>query len=121
MQLHHKWSYQSRAGVYLVTLPIHSTNLVLVLSLNTGLVSPQFYVKFDTQSQTVEQEELSSQWQLKAGLVTLIGGIPLSADPTPMQRSGGRKTHLERRIKKLKHYESRHKDPEPGMKKWGKK
>ena len=88
---------------------------------NTGLFSPQFYVKFDTKSQTVEQEELSSQWQLKAGLVTLRGGRPLSADPTPMQRSGGRKTHLERRIKKLKHYESRHKDPEPGMKKWGKK
>ena len=121
MQLHHKWSYQSRAGVYLVTLSIHSKNVLLVLFLNTGLVSPQFYVKFDTQSQTVEQEELSLQWKLKAGLVTLRGGRPLSADTNPMQRSGGRKTQRERRSKKLKHYESRHKDPEPGMKKWVKK
>ena len=95
--------------------------MVLVLSLNTGLVIPQFYVKFGTQSQTVEQEEISLQWQLKAGLITLRGGRPLSADTTPMQRSVVRKTQRERRSKKLKHYESRHKDPEPGTNNWGKK
>ena len=57
---HHKWSERSRVRVYLGNFSIHSNNVVLVLSLNTGPVSPQFYVKFDTQYQTVEQEELSS-------------------------------------------------------------
>ena len=56
---HHKWSERSRVRVYLGNFSIHSKNVMLVLSLNTGPVSPQFYVKFDTQYQTVEQEELS--------------------------------------------------------------
>ena len=108
-------------GLYLGTLPIHSKNVVLVLSLKTGLARPQFYVKFDTQSQTMEQEELSTQWQLKSGIIILRGGRPLSAEHTLMQRSGGRKTYPDRRSKNLKHYESRHKDPELEMKNWGKK
>ena len=38
-----------------------------------------------------------------------------------MQIIGGRKTHPEMRSKNLKNYESSHKDPDPGMKNWGKK
>ena len=38
-----------------------------------------------------------------------------------MQRSGGKNPQLERKSKKLKCYESRRKDPDPGMQNWGKK
>ena len=35
----------------------------------TGLVSPQFHVKFDPLFQTVKQGEVKSEWQTKAGFV----------------------------------------------------
>ena len=45
-----------RVGVYLGKSPIHFKNVALVLPLNTGLASPKFLVKFDTQYQKVGQE-----------------------------------------------------------------
>ena len=43
--------------------------MALVLDRVTGLVSPQFHVKFDPQFQIPTQGRLNSQWQLKAGFV----------------------------------------------------
>jgi hypothetical protein len=43
----HKWKERVRVGVYLGRSPQHAKNVALVLSLKTGLVSPQLHVKLD--------------------------------------------------------------------------
>ena len=55
---------------------------------------------------------------MKAGFIAPRGSGPLRATPTLMQRIGGKNTQPERRRKNLKRYESRHKDPEPGIQNW---
>ena len=49
-----KWNPRSNAGVYLGHSPQHSSDVALVLNLNTGLVSPQYHVVFDDTFSTVE-------------------------------------------------------------------
>ena len=66
---HHKWNERSRVGIYLGRSPIHGKNVALVLDRATGLVSPQFHVKYDPQFQTVKQDELDSNWQIRAGFM----------------------------------------------------
>jgi hypothetical protein len=44
--------------------------VVLILNLETGLVSPQFHVKVDPTFKTVKGEQSpTSQWQTKCGFV----------------------------------------------------
>ena len=64
---YHKWKERSRVGIYLGMSPIHGKNVALVLNRRTGLVSPQFHVKFDPYFHSVEQDTYDSQWQHKAG------------------------------------------------------
>ena len=45
--IHDKWKERARIGVYLGQSPLHPRNVALVLDVTTGLVSPQFHVKFD--------------------------------------------------------------------------
>ena len=42
-----KWHKRARVGLYLGHSPAHARSVALVLNLDTGLVSPQFHVKFD--------------------------------------------------------------------------
>ncbi len=49
--------------------PQHGRSVALVLSRETGLVSPQFHVAFDPSFRTVKDTTKKSQWQLKAGFV----------------------------------------------------
>ena len=67
---HHKWNHRSRVGIYLGTSPQHGRNVALVLNRETGLVSPQFHVKYDRQFQTVRQDRFDSLWQQKSGLLS---------------------------------------------------
>eukprot|EP00978_Attheya_sp_CCMP212_P037788 scaffold181389_cov64-Attheya_sp.AAC.3 len=48
-----KWQERARVGIYLGLSPQHSRSVALVLSLTTGLVSPQFHVEFDDFFETV--------------------------------------------------------------------
>jgi hypothetical protein len=48
-----KWKERARLGVNWGFLPQHAKSISLVLSLTTGLVSPQFHCKFDDQFETV--------------------------------------------------------------------
>ena len=61
----HKWKQRTRIGVYLGMSPSHGRNVALVLSRETGHVSPQFHVTFETGFQTVKQLNLDSKWQQK--------------------------------------------------------
>jgi len=61
-----KWAKRSRVGVYLGPSWAHAKSVGLVLSLTTGLVSPQFHVKYDDAFESVRRLKLSgSQWQQK--------------------------------------------------------
>ena len=64
----HKWNERSRVGIYLGHSPLHGKNVALILDRMTGLVSPQFHVRYDPQFHTVKQDYFDSQWQIKAGL-----------------------------------------------------
>jgi hypothetical protein len=67
----HKWKQRSRVGIYIGRSPQHARSVALVLDRRTGLVSPQFHIKFDPSFQTVKGDEYDSLWQLKTGFVGL--------------------------------------------------
>ena len=58
-----KWKQRARVGIYLGQSPIHNRNVALVLNRNTGHLSPQFHVQFDSSFQTVHQDQLDCTWQ----------------------------------------------------------
>jgi hypothetical protein len=48
-----KWTNRARVGIYLGQSPQHARTVSLVLSLQTGLVSPQFHVRKDSAFETL--------------------------------------------------------------------
>ena len=61
-----KWNPKSNAGVYLGHSSQHSSDVALVLNLNTGLVSPQYHVVFDDTFSTVDflrNQREPSNWE----------------------------------------------------------
>jgi len=64
-----KWAQRTRVGIYLGFSPTHARTVALVLSLRSGLASPQFHVQFDTRFATMRRSfgDLlpSSKWQEK--------------------------------------------------------
>ena len=64
-----KWKERARIGIYLGQSPQHNRNVALVLSRETGLVSPQFHVLCDNHFTTVKDDKESSNWMVKAGFV----------------------------------------------------
>ncbi len=77
-----KWSSRARVAVFLGHSSQHSRTVGLVLSLSTGLVSPQFHVRYDNQFDTIRdgKHQTKSLWQSKCGF------DPPSPLPTPTQR-----------------------------------
>ena len=69
-----KWSERARVGIYLGRSSQHARTVVLVLSLTTGLTSPQFHIKVDSTFQTMQasfgSQQPASQWQSKCGFTT---------------------------------------------------
>jgi hypothetical protein len=57
---------RARVGLYVVPSPIHARNVSLVLSLYTGMVSPQFHVQhddiFETASTNTGNPAMLSHW-----------------------------------------------------------
>ena len=68
-----KWQYRARVGCYLGQSPQHARTVALVLSLETGLVSPQFHVQMDTTFQTMRKSFGAmlpkSQWMAKCHFI----------------------------------------------------
>jgi Reverse transcriptase (RNA-dependent DNA polymerase) len=65
-----KWSTRARVGVYLGESKEHARSVGLVLSLKTGLVSPQYHVKYDESFETVKVQDIGrtqSEWQKMCG------------------------------------------------------
>jgi hypothetical protein len=65
-----KWGSRVRLGIYIGILDHYASNVGLVLSLITGLVSPQFHLKFDDKFITVSaQLGTTSELQIKRGFM----------------------------------------------------
>jgi hypothetical protein len=66
-----KWSERARVGIFLGLSPQHARTVSLVLSLTSGLTSPQFHTKFDDGFQTMRRSfgeaPPESMWQFRAG------------------------------------------------------
>ena len=66
-----KWSERARVGIFLGYSPQHSRTIGLILSLSSGLTSPQFHVQYDDAFETLRasfgEAPPVSQWQYKAG------------------------------------------------------
>ena len=64
----HKWYIGSTLGSYLGVIPLHSRRMGLILSLDTGLVSPKFHHKEDEAFDTVKTKTHHHPWKSQAGL-----------------------------------------------------
>ena len=67
-----KWPQRARLGLNLVPSPNYAWNINFVFNLSTGLVSWQFYCRFDNFFETIRYNALdlvtSAQWHFLAGL-----------------------------------------------------
>lgn len=72
-----KWQERARIGIYLGSSPRHSRTVALILSLQTGHVSPQFHVTVDDFFETMRTDEKhcvpKSLWQAQTKLLRLPG------------------------------------------------
>ena len=68
-----KWQERARVGIYLGISPQHVRTVALVLSLTTGLTSPQFHVHVDSTFQTMRHsfgnQLPQSLWQEKCHFI----------------------------------------------------
>jgi hypothetical protein len=55
-----KWEERARIGINLGNSPLHAQSVALVLNVETGLMSPQFHVKFDDLFETVSSSTSKS-------------------------------------------------------------
>ena len=65
-----KWDQHSKVGIYIGQSPNHNKQVALMLNSKTGLVSPQCHVLSDNDFSSVKQDDIDSQWMIKAGFVT---------------------------------------------------
>jgi hypothetical protein len=71
------WMSRARVGVYIGISPTHARSVSLILSLKTGLASPQFHVKHDDLFETTDSRAgrfrlPKSKWQALAGLTKKV-------------------------------------------------
>jgi hypothetical protein len=64
-----KWEARARLGICVGISPKHARSVHLILNPNTGLVSPQYHVKFDDLFQTVKQGD-KYEWKHKCHQAT---------------------------------------------------
>ncbi len=62
-----KWSPRARLGLFLGFSEVHSSQVPLMLNVDTGKISPQFHVIFDDTFQTVHSlpsnKPIHTQWE----------------------------------------------------------
>ncbi len=63
-----KWVPRAHLGVFLGFLTLHSSQVPLVMNVDTGKISPQFHVIFDDKFETVLSmtlgDSIDDQWKL---------------------------------------------------------
>ena len=100
---YHKWSERSRIGIYIGRSPHHARNVALVLDRDTGLVSPQFHVSYDSSFDLLKEGSIGSSWQLKAGFVSRMHNRP-AAKETKVRSSSplGKESRAQREAKRAR-------------------
>jgi hypothetical protein len=80
-----KWMPRARLGIYLGFSPNHARNVALVLNPVTGLVSPQYHVRFDDLFETTRDPRNNAidlaTWQVKAGFKERKDGNVINVKP----------------------------------------
>lgn len=64
-----KWKSRAEVGIYLGRSPHHNRSVGMVLNRSTGLVSPQFHIKYDNNFDTVDELTTMEEWKVKAGFI----------------------------------------------------
>jgi hypothetical protein len=65
-----EWEERARVGIHLGKSPVHARSVSLVLNLETGLVSPQFHVKFDDLfDETASSSKDNIKWASRTGFI----------------------------------------------------
>jgi hypothetical protein len=81
-----KWDERARVGIYIGHSQSHARSISLILSMKTGLVSPQFHVTHDDDFETIRKGRTpSSRWQQLAGLVKRHEREPLNPLVSPLR------------------------------------
>eukprot|EP00590_Aulacoseira_subarctica_P001421 CAMPEP_0172414700 /NCGR_PEP_ID=MMETSP1064-20121228/1332_1 /TAXON_ID=202472 /ORGANISM="Aulacoseira subarctica , Strain CCAP 1002/5" /LENGTH=1323 /DNA_ID=CAMNT_0013151491 /DNA_START=262 /DNA_END=4233 /DNA_ORIENTATION=+ len=80
-----KWENRARVGIYVGHSIQHAKSVALVLSLDTGLVSPQFHCSYDDMFETVEPQQRHllphSKWQEKTHFTApKLDAMPISGN-----------------------------------------
>ena len=83
--IHHKWKHQAELGIYLGPSPVHNRNVALILNPASGLVSPQFHVRFDPELTTAPDIKSKSCWKYSAGFIR--GGTKPNRDSCQKRRN----------------------------------
>ena len=68
-----KWNNRAEVGIYVGPSPHHNRNVGLILNRKTGLVSPQFNIKYDNNFDTVKELDVVEDWKIQAGFVCSEG------------------------------------------------
>jgi hypothetical protein len=95
-----KWSSRARIAIYLGTSPNHARSVGLVLSLTTGLVSPQYHIKCDDTFETLPQARTpKSVWQNLSGFLNTGTGktrtiVPTTSTEIPISEHKDINSHL---------------------------
>jgi hypothetical protein len=96
-----KWDPRARLGIYLGPSPRHASSVSLVLSLETGLVSPQYHVRHDDFFETVRPSSQNpstlSMWQSLAGLKE-VKTMPVSEGAITMKDDADKSNVIERHV-----------------------
>ena len=95
-RIHHKWKQRAELGIYLGPSPVHHRNVALILNPTTGLVSPQFHVRFDPEFTTAPDLKNKSSWQYIAGFIQ-GGTTPNRADRYKMRTQNTQELSLHQK------------------------
>jgi hypothetical protein len=77
-----KWEERARVGIHLGKSPVHARSVSLVLNVETGLVSPQFHVKFDDLFETATSIKENIKFASRTGFIQSDEPEP-TEPPTP--------------------------------------
>jgi len=86
-RIYNKWKSGSKVGIYLGHSPLHARNIALILNLETGMVSPQFHVRYDKTFETIKQNAPHHRWLAMAVFQAVT---PSSQDASVSNNKRGR-------------------------------
>lgn len=93
----HNWRARARMGVNLGPSPRHAKTVSLVLSLQTGLVSPQFHIQHDEFFESIDRDmpQAKAPWRTLARLHKVVSVRPLKSSSAKRQLQSHRSSEVQ--------------------------